>query len=146
MLRLVFRSRTRSNRDERVDESRHQSLAGLAGFALFLIFVYLGKVMRSRDRRWVAPIFICLAAAALTCGLAIAYVQVAKTAQPSAQTSQPRAPAKQQSNQQVQQTSTGEGSPNVQGVQGDVNITVDQSTGKTDTKKATEKKPKPASQ
>jgi len=49
---------------------------------------------------------------------------------------------------QVQQTSTGAGSPNVQGVQGDVTITVDQSTGKTSTEKEkpAENKPKQENQ
>jgi TIR domain/IPT/TIG domain len=49
---------------------------------------------------------------------------------------------------QVQQTSSGAGSPNVQGVQGDVTITVDQSTGKTRTekKKPAENKPKQENQ
>jgi hypothetical protein len=42
----------------------------------------------------------------------------------------------------VQQISTGEGSPNVQGVQGDVTITVDQSKGKTEEQKPPVKKPK----
>ncbi len=58
------------------------------------------------------------------------------------QTSQSSAPTRQQTNQQVQQTSTGEGSPNVQGVQGDVTITVDQSKGKSETETPAEKKPK----
>jgi hypothetical protein len=50
--------------------------------------------------------------------------------------------AKQQTNSNVQQTSTGEGSPNVQGVQGDVAITVDQSSGKTEAQKPPASKPK----
>jgi len=45
-------------------------------------------------------------------------------------------------NSNAQQTSTGEGSPNVQGVQGDVTITVDQSNGKTAVQKPSDKKPK----
>jgi len=76
-----------------------------------------------------------------TTGFALAYVQAPKAAQPSAQTGQPAAPAKQQSNLQVQQTSTGDGSPDVQGVQGDVTITVDQSKGKTEAQKPPAKKP-----
>jgi len=83
---------------------------------------------------------------ALIGGLALAYVQAPKPVAPSVQTSKPAAPTRQQTNQQVQQTSTGEGSPNVQGVQGDVTITVDQSKGKTETKKPADKKPKPESQ
>jgi hypothetical protein len=55
---------------------------------------------------------------------------------------QPKPAAAEQTNQ-VQQRSTGEGSPNVQGVQGEVTITVDQSKGKTEVQKPPEKKPKP---
>ena len=119
---------------------------GLAGFALFLIFGYLAKVKRDDERRWLSPVAFAIAAVALIGCLAIAYVQIPKPVQPSApsvQTSKPAAPTQQQTNQQIQQTSTGEGSPNVQGVQGDVTITVDQSKGKTETQKPDEKKPKP---
>jgi hypothetical protein len=56
--------------------------------------------------------------------------------------------AAHQQDSKVQQTSTGAGSPNVQGVQGDVTITVDQSTDKTktETTKPAEKKPKQENQ
>jgi len=56
-------------------------------------------------------------------------------------------PPQQQTNSNVQQTSTGAGSPNVQGVQGDVTITVDQSTGKSTTaQKPAAQKPKSENQ
>jgi len=51
----------------------------------------------------------------------------------------------QQPMKTIQKTS-GAGSPAVHDVHGDVSITVDQSTGKTEATKTTEKKPKPASQ
>lgn len=78
--------------------------------------------------------------------LIVQYADLARTAssqpvQQSITTVQKTTPAQQQTNQQPQQTSTGEGSPNVQGVQGPVTITVDQSKGKTETKKPAEKKP-----
>jgi hypothetical protein len=114
---------------------------GLAGFALFLVFGYLAKMNKGGERRWIAPMAFALAMAALLGGLAIAYVQVPRASQPAAQTSQPPAPAKQQTNQQVRQTSTGDGSPNVQGVQGNVTITVDQSKGKTELQKPPAKNP-----
>lgn len=69
---------------------------GLVGFALFLVFGYLAKVNRLDERRWIAPVAMFVAIAALVGGLAIAYVQVPKAAQPSSQTSQPPSPAKQQ--------------------------------------------------
>ena len=116
---------------------------GLAGFVLFLVFGYLAKTKRRDERRWLSPVAFAIAAVALIGGLVLAYVEVPKPVPPSVQTSKPAAPTQQQTNQQVQQTSTGEGSPNVQGVQGDVTITVDQSTGKTktETKQPPEKKP-----
>ena len=119
---------------------------GLAGFALFLVFGYLAKVKRNDERRWLSPVAFAIAAVALVGGLGIAYVKVRKPVAPSIQTGKPAAPTQQQTNQQVQQTSTGEGSPNVQGVQGDVTITVDQSKGKTEMQKSAAKKPKPESQ
>jgi hypothetical protein len=77
------------------------------------------------------------AIAALIGGLTLSYIRVPKTLAPSAQTR--KAPAQQQTNQ-VQQTSSGPGSPNVQGVQGNITITVDQSTGQTNPPKSAEKK------
>lgn len=117
---------------------------GLAGFALFLVFGYLARATKNDARRWLSPAAVGLALIALAGGLLIAYKQIPEpTPTPTVQVSQP---TKQQTNSNVQQTSTGQGSPNVQGVQGDVTITVDQSTGKTETKKSPENKPKPASQ
>ena len=104
---------------------------GLAGFALFLVFGYLAKVKRSDERRWLTRVASCAAIAALVGGLAIGYVRIPKANSPPAQNK----PAQSQINQ-VQQTSSGPGSPNVQGVQGDVTITVDQSSGQTKQQKA----------
>jgi len=114
---------------------------GLAGFVLFLIFGYLARAKRSDERRWLSPVAFSFAAIALVGGLVLAYVQVPKPAAPSLQTSKPPAPTQQQSNQ-VQQTTSGQGSPAVQGVQGDVTITVDQSNDKTETQKPPAKTPK----
>lgn len=113
---------------------------GLAGFALFLIFGQLARVKRSNERRWLAPAAAIIAIAALAGGLVLDYVQVTKQVSPSAQVNRPTM-TYQQTNT-VQQTSSGNGSPNVQGVQGDVTITVDQSKGKTDSRKTLAEKPK----
>jgi hypothetical protein len=115
---------------------------GLAGFALFLVFGCLARAKRNDERRWLSPAAVILALVALVGGLLIAYRQAPKPAPQPIQAIQPQPPAKQQSNSKVQQTSTGEGSPNVQGVQGDVTITVDQSQGKTEAQKPPAKKPK----
>ena len=114
---------------------------GLAGFALFLVFGYLAKAKKSNQQRWLAPLAVCAAIAALAGGLALSYVRVSKSVAPAVNTSNP---PMQQTNK-VQQSSSGAGSPNVQGVQGDVTITVDQSsagskTQKTNPQKTTDKK------
>jgi hypothetical protein len=114
---------------------------GLAGFVLFLIFGYLARSKRQDEHRWLAPVAFAIAAGALIGGLFLAYVQVPKPVPPSVQISQPPAAAPQQTNQQVQQTSTGNGSPNLQGVQGDVTITVDQNGKTTTTKTSPPKDP-----
>ncbi len=98
---------------------------GLAGFALFLIFGVLSRLKAKQERRWLAPVASAMAVLALGGGLVLAYFKTAATAQPPRKTS----PAAVQTNSNVQQTTTGKGSPIVQGVQGDVTITVDQSEG-----------------
>jgi hypothetical protein len=119
---------------------------GLAGFALFLVFGYLAKATKNDARRWLSPVAVGLAVTALVGGLLIAYRQVPEPKPQQQQAIQTPPSAKQQTNSNVQQTSVGQGSPNVQGVQGDVTITVDQSKGKTETQKSAKSDPKPASQ
>src|SRR5260221_10110187 len=92
---------------------------GLVGFGLFLVFGYLAKVKQKDERRWLSPIAVAFAAIALIGGLALAYVQTPKPSVSTIQTGTSQAPSQQQTNQ-VQQSSGGGGSPNVQGVQGDV--------------------------
>ena len=113
---------------------------GLTGFALFLVFAYLARAKRIDERRWISPIAVAAAVVALVGGLLLAYVQTSKPATPVVQAGKPPVSGQQQTNQ-VQQTTTGQGSPAVQGVQGDLTITVDESTGKTEIKKPPEKKP-----
>ena len=115
---------------------------GLAGFALFLLFTYLGKTKQADHRKWLSPIAFGCAAMTLIGGLALAYLQITKPPPAPASLSKPAPPPVQQTNQ-VQQISNGPGSPNVQGVQGDVTITVDQSTGSKGPAKTSAAKPKP---
>jgi hypothetical protein len=117
---------------------------GLAGFALFLVFGYLARVKRNDQRRWLSPVALGIATIALVGGLVISYVQVSKTVAPPVQNTKQAAPTQHQTNQQIQQSSTGPCSPNVQGVQGgNVTITADQSSCKTEIEKPPEKKVKP---
>lgn len=101
---------------------------GLGGFALFLVFGVLARAKRADERRWLAPMAMGMAVLALAGGLILAML---KTTGESARRANPapsaQAPAPAQVNQQVEQKTTGAGSPAVQGVQGDVTITVDQS-------------------
>lgn len=100
---------------------------GLAGFALFLVFGVLSRLKAKEERRWLGPVASAMAVLALAGGLTLAYV---KTSRETAQQGAPAGrPNQTQSNTSVQQTTTGAGSPVVQGVQGDVTITVDQSGG-----------------
>lgn len=96
---------------------------GLVGFALFLVFGLVAKTRKSSERRWLTPVAVCLAVAALLGGLTLSYIKSSATRATAAK-SQIDKP-----NGQIKQTSTGPGSPNVQGVNGDVTITVDQSSG-----------------
>ena len=98
---------------------------GLAGFALFLLFQLFGRKLKACERRSVFRVMMAMSAICLLGGLGLAY----------------RYEQKQEKIEQVQQQSSGAGSPNVQGVQGDVNITIDQSTAGTgEQKKANKEK------
>jgi hypothetical protein len=114
---------------------------GLAGFALFLVFGFLGKVKRKDERKWFSPVAFGIAALALIGGLVIAYAQA-----PRPQAVHPNAaPSAALNCADVDQKTSGAGSPNVNCVNGNVNITVDQSSG-TGTKPAAQPKPAQAEQ
>jgi hypothetical protein len=110
---------------------------GLIGFALFLVFGLFAKLKQRDERRWLFSLAIVMAFIALLGGLGLAYLQIQGTsaAVSTQRSNSAPAPVQQQTNQ-IQQTSTGPGSPNVQGVQGSVTITVDQSSGKVEEQKA----------
>jgi len=119
---------------------------GLSGFALFLVFSCLSWYIRTKKRtapRWLLPTAVTLACITLIGGMTLAYLGVAKSVPPSVQTNKSPQSAPQQSNSNVRQETSGPGSPAVQGTQGDVNINVDQSTGKSEPQKQPVKKSKP---
>ena len=115
---------------------------GLVAFALFLVFGLLAKIKQRKERRWLSAAAGVMAVAALASGLVLAYLRIQKeSSTDSPQAHQPPATSMQQTNQQVQQTTTGPCRPAVQGVQGEVSITIDQSCGNTESQKAGAKKP-----
>jgi hypothetical protein len=113
---------------------------GLAGFALFLIFLSLLRMTRKRaGQRWLVTVFIVSALVCLFGGLGLSYKEISRSSNASEQKSRPE-PQLRQDTKQVQQNTTGAGSPAVQGVQGDVNLTIDQSSGKSQPQKEPGKK------
>ncbi|HLC17020.1 MAG TPA: hypothetical protein VJL89_12430 [Thermodesulfovibrionia bacterium] len=56
---------------------------GLTGFALFLVFSLLSKSKLKAKQKWVTPVFIVVAIAALTGGIWLSYVQHQKGKEPS---------------------------------------------------------------
>ena len=114
---------------------------GLAGFALFLVFAALARLKRRDERQWLGRLAAAMAIGALAGGMLLAYFKIARVRVVASPPSSSAPVSSQQQTNQVQQTTTGQGSPAVQGVQGDVTITVDQSSGKTVTKASPEKKP-----
>ena len=70
---------------------------GLAGFALFLIFAYLGKTKAGDKRKWISPVAFLCAAFTLVGGLSLAYLQITKPAPPppAAKETAPAPPAPQ---------------------------------------------------
>ena len=109
----------------------------MASFALFLVFWSLRKAKRD-ERKWLLPVATVIAAFALAGGVYLAYhrAETSSTAPPQGNQVQ----TSQQQNTQAQQTSSGAASPNIQGVEGNVNISIDQSLGKGELQKAPEKK------
>jgi len=86
---------------------------GLAGFALFLVFGIIARVGFSKKQRWLAVSAFAMAFVALVGGLALSWVKTAST------------PVTPSSATTSTQTTHGAQSPAVQGVQGDVTITID---------------------
>jgi disulfide bond formation protein DsbB len=101
----------------------------LTGFALFLVFGALSRIKRDKERRWLGPLAVAMAVLALTGGLTLAYLKSTAQAAPKTVSAPAVQPISKTQTNVVEQTTTGAGSPAVQGVQGDVTISVDQSSG-----------------
>ena len=108
---------------------------GLAGFVLFLVFGLLAKLKRGDERRWLFPAAVVMAGIALLGGLSLSYVQLQRSNAAVNAAPVPVQLPLNQTNDAVHQSSSGAGSPNVQGVQGGVTITIDQSSGQTKAQK-----------
>src|SRR5205809_340171 len=121
---------------------------GLVGYVLFLLFGLVAGLKRRDERRWILPAALVAAGVALLGGLDLAFRDVDHKAHEAviAQPATTSSPASKQQNTHVSQTSSGAGSPNVQGVQGDVTITGDQSGNKTPKTQAPRAKPKDPAQ
>lgn len=99
---------------------------GLAGFALFLVFVLLS----ARADRTLRLVFAGLAVVAVAGGLALAFQRQGPTPAPAAGGDAPRS---------IEQTTQGAGSPAVAGTKGDVNIKINMGGRETPAKSETPK-------
>ena len=93
---------------------------GLAGFALFLVFILLRRRL-APEVRLVTVSFIALAALCLIGGLGLAYLRQPPAPPPMKEASPTPVPSSQQPSQ-VHQETHGAQSPAVSGVQGNVTI------------------------
>ncbi len=113
---------------------------GLAGFALFLLFGLLGRTKRQEDQRRLRRIAIFAALTCLVGGFVLSYIQVTHVPAPSTREQAPPQSSQGQENKDVQQNTTGPGSPAIQGVQGNVTVNTHQDSG---TGAHPEKQPRP---
>jgi hypothetical protein len=100
---------------------------GLAGFALFLVFVVLGKTRSNDQKRWLGLAFLGLAAVVLVGGLVLAYFQITKNAVSPPDTRVTLPSRQTHSKPGVQQTTYGSNSPAVNDITGAVTINVNDS-------------------
>jgi hypothetical protein len=106
---------------------------GLAGFALFLLFLLLSKTRKPDDQRLLSRVFLIAALASLVGGLGLSYLQVGRA--PAAPTPTQVSGPHPQENRDIQQNTTGPGSPAIQGVQGNVNVNNSDNSGSVPTKR-----------
>ena len=115
---------------------------GLVGFSLSLVFGLLARSKKGTKRRWPLVMAFLMAGVAILSSVALAFLQTTQTEpiqksldvtpqHSSASTPVPQGPTHRgQHNRNIRQTSHGPNSPNIQGVQGNVTVTL----GETDAK------------
>jgi len=113
---------------------------GLAGFALFLLFGLIARLTRNRERQWISRVAVATAVLTLVGCFAVEFLGTAKSTDVPKDKAAAGSTPQKQSNE-VHQSTSGPGSPAVQGVQGDVAITVDQSSGQSSSAKKDAKQP-----
>lgn len=103
---------------------------GLAGYALFLLFVLVARRTSSKQHRWITPLFGVMAVVALVGGLGLAYLVG------------PQQPQVQEPPSVSIQKTHGDQSPVVKDVKGNVEIRATQQgeTGKKEEQKSPKKK------
>jgi hypothetical protein len=102
---------------------------GLAGFALSLLFSVIAKLANKSERKWVSRTAVGAAVFTLVSCLALALLRTTRAVpQPGGKVGSVGTTTLQQTND-VHQSTSGPGSPAIQGVQGNVTVTVDQSSG-----------------
>ena len=103
---------------------------GLAGFALFLLFWLLRWTKRREDQLPLRHIATGAALACLVGGFVLSYIQVTHVPAPAPSTREQAPQSSQgQENKNIQQNTTGPGSPAIQGVQGNVTVNTHQDSG-----------------
>jgi hypothetical protein len=87
---------------------------GLAGFALFLVFSFLGKRRQGKKPSWLTPLAVAMAFLALVGGISLAFMRVGR----------PPAASGEHKIGTIQQSANGGSSSNIAGVQGNVSVVV----------------------
>lgn len=111
-------------------------MIGLIRSVLSQLFGALAKAKKPEDKIWLRGLITFIIIVLAVSGL-VAYLKLTRSPVLSSPIIQ--SPTQNQANQ-VHQDSTGQGSPNVQGVQGDVHIDIDQSDGKVKSQKPADSK------
>lgn len=112
---------------------------GLVAFSLYLLYKFATSRKQSN---FVRISFLTMAILVMLSGLGLGYLQFRKLQ--STRSNEAQAPGlSQQQTNQVHQNTTGSGSPAIQGVQGDVSVTVGESSSNKNNKEIEKTKTHP---